>query len=305
MLLLRHDSRIETPFESLFITTPPQTAFGLSFHFTLLSDKPTGLVVIGDLGRWPIYHVSAANGNLWFTPSVLIPFTSRAAHRVTLNCFGKIELFLDDTLIYSKPGEIVGHTWAIGTSQYMQGSAVYGLARVWDVELRTEPLYGPSKLDQNVALNTEAISELEAITARMESPAVLKLDLDNFGKTIRAQGWQLFCPESLEIVQQVFKAVKATVSASARSHYKGIGNDEIIALCDEEEAVTLADKLRTCVQEGSFGGLPKGTITVSIGIGVGARRFPTLYATAGVALAKAKSDGKNCVWTCNHQEMLA
>lgn len=299
MLLFQHSAVVNSPFESIFFSTPPLDDFGLSFRYTKTDAQVTSLIVIGDGGRWPVWHISANSKVIWHTPVNHIPLQS-TTNRVVLNRVnGKVSLYVNNVLSYTSEFTGKPQTWGVGSSPYMQGTAVYGGARIWDVELRTTPIYSPTVLDTS-DIDLSAIDWLVDHIGRMHDPALIKLDVDNLLRVKKARSW----PSAFPAMEEIYRIFVKHLPLSALTHYKTGINDELLGVCPAAEAKAAAARVCEEVANTSICGSVPGELTVSLGIGVGGRTLPVLFALSGMALGKAKSDGKNCVRVCDVADVV-
>lgn len=313
-LYFRQDSPLVTPYESAFHRTPPLGDFALSLKWKNLDGRAVTLVNFGDAHGWPHAFLNARPKQFFFGRHVEgsgwhvteCPLNDRLPWQcLHVNCFnGRFEAFVNSVRLggppFDMPFDKAVETWSVGTTPYMHGSCVYGDARIWDVELRSAPYFAPAANDANVLLNFGVLDAYEHDIAQRADPALLKLDVDDLTAYRTGRGW----PDATAQVDALYALAKAvaqrhsTSAVPARSHYKGVGNDELVVLCNGAEAQTIAQAIQ---QELAVTALPEcaaGALKVSIGIGRHGPPFSVLYALAGIALVRAKQDGKNCIREC-------
>lgn len=308
MLYFRHDSAIVAPFESAFHRTLPLSEFAATLSWVKTDDQATALLTMGDVDAWPFWFVKVKRAALWYGCQVdgtnwavwEVPLdASRDLHRLHINCFAaQLELFIDGVSAGKRLFPARAETWSIGATPFMQGKGVYGGARITAVELRSAPYFGQTECDANQLLNFSVLDAFEARSATMSDPAVLKIDVDDLSKLKAAKGW----PNADAQVDALYALVKDVAQGiggaqAARSHYKGVANDELVVFGSYAIVLAVAGVLGERLLTAALPGCDPGELTVSMGVGAGGRSFSVLYACAGLALVQAKKEGKKCIRT--------
>lgn len=309
MLHFRHDSVIETPFESAFHRTGPLTEFAASLRWTKLDDQATALLTLGDAEAWPCWFFKAKQSAFWYgwkchgQPGAdwevkEVPLKHPQSHQLHVNCFnGKLTVYVDNTQVGEVDFTARPQTWSIGATPYMQGRGIYGGARITEVELRAVPYFQTPDPDANQLLNFSVLDGFEWDIANFANPAILKIDVDDLSALKLRKGW----PNADAQVDALYVLLKDVCTSqldyavAARSHYKGLANDELVVLGELQTLEHVANALQTKLAATTMPGCDVGEMSVSSGIGVGARSFSILYSYAGVALTKAKKEGKRCL----------
>ena len=173
------------------------------------------------------------------------------------------------------------------------GWRMHRLSRAFDLLSQTDSL---TQLPNRTRLNVQFPIEI-ARARRLERPlSVILIDLDHF-KRVNDDFGHLIGDRVLIATADLVRRTVRTIDLPARW-----GGEELLVLCPEtslDQAVILAERIRTAISEHDFGTLRSHTVSIGVGMLGDADSIDSLLHRTDQALYMAKSRGRDRVQTEN------
>jgi len=204
--------------------------------------------------------------------------------------FGIIYHYMVMPLLGSELTHCIGYGLIFGFINYLICIGVY--KKFYELKKVNMALKKNADIDRITTLfNRRALDHDMLQISDSEKYSVLFIDIDNFRRFNNEYGHKA----GDSVLQRVGKTIRDTIRAVDRAYRYG-GEEFVVLLkdCDKSNAFTIAEKIRTSINE--IDNSPFPSITVSLGVAgypEDGTDFSKIIAASDRALLNAKKSGKN------------